>query len=357
MSDAKQGPSRFDAVVVGAGFAGLFMLHRLRELGFSERVFEAGSGLGGTWFWNRYPGARCDVESMEYSYQFSDLLQQEWQWTERYASQPEILRYLNHVADRFDLRPDIQLDTRVEGAVYDEGTSHWAIRTKHGSTSAKFLILATGCLSAANTPAFEGADSFSGSCFHTGRWPHEGVDFTGKRVGIIGTGSSAVQAIPLIAEEAEHLFVFQRTPNYSIPAHNGALDPEIQQRVKADYKGFRTRNSEMPFGLDTRPNEALAMETAADERDEEYEARWAHGGLPFIGAYEDLLSSQGANDTAAEFIGQFGSETGCYDYRQQYGCNDRIPLINLHCRHDHCSNVYVTRLSEFIDESTAMIGR
>jgi cation diffusion facilitator CzcD-associated flavoprotein CzcO len=293
----------FDAVIVGAGFAGLCMLHRLRGLGLSARVFEAGSGVGGTWFWNRYPGARCDVESMEYSYQFSAELQQEWQWTERYASQPEILRYLEHVADRFDLRRDVQLDTRVKSAVFDGAAGRWRIETGDGGrVSARFCIMATGCLSSTNTPQFKGLDSFAGMTLHTGRWPHERVDFAGKRVGVIGTGSSAIQAIPLIAAEAAHLYVFQRTPNYSVPAHNRPLDLSEQQQIKADYSGLRQRGGQMPFGFDTRSSEKSALEATEQERRAEYEDRWAQGGLPFLGAFADMLFSQEANDTAAEFI-------------------------------------------------------
>src|SRR5580698_340484 len=226
----------FDAVIVGAGFAGMYMLHRLRGMGLSVRVFEAGSGVGGTWYWNRYPGARCDVESMQYSYQFSEELQQEWQWSERYASQPEILTYLNHVADRFDLRRDIQLGTRVRAARFDEATSRWVITADGGQqTAARFLVMATGCLSAARTPDFPGRDSFGGLTFHTGRWPHDPVDFTGQRVGVIGTGSSGIQSIPVIAAQAREVVVFQRTATYSVPAHNGPLTDEDQKAIKADY--------------------------------------------------------------------------------------------------------------------------
>ena len=208
-----------DAVIVGAGFAGLYALHRLRGLGLAVRVYEAGGGVGGTWYWNRYPGARCDVESMDYSYSFSDELQQEWRWTERYAAQPEILTYINHVADRFDLRRDIQLETRVTSAVFDEGMGRWTIATNRGDrVTARFCIMATGCLSEAQVPDFKGIETFEGRRYHTGKWPHEGVDFTGRRVGIIGTGSSAIQSIPIIASQAARLLVFQRTPNYSIPA-------------------------------------------------------------------------------------------------------------------------------------------
>ena len=293
----------FDAVIVGAGFAGLYMLHRMCGLGLSARVFEAGSGVGGTWFWNRYPGARCDIESMEYSYQFSDELQQEWVWTERYASQPEILRYLNHVADRFSLRRDIQLNTRVLAATFNETAGRWIIETSAGDrVSAQFCVMATGCLSSTNTPNFKGREHFAGSLYHTGNWPHEGVDFTGKWVGVIGTGSSAIQCIPLIAQQASHLFVFQRTPAYTIPAHNGPLNPEVQREVKANYANLRAHNKLLPSGINIRHNEVSALAMPPSERQREYEERWAHGGLPFLGAFADLLFSKEANDTAAEFI-------------------------------------------------------
>ncbi|HEU4369111.1 MAG TPA: NAD(P)/FAD-dependent oxidoreductase [Methylomirabilota bacterium] len=292
-----------DAVVVGAGFAGLYMLHRLRGLGFSARVYEAGDGLGGTWYWNRYPGARCDVESMDYSYSFSDALQQEWQWTERYASQPEILKYINHVADRFDLRRDIQLKTRVTAAVFDEATSRWAVETDRGDrVSARYCIMAMGCLSTAQVPAFEGLETFEGRWYHTGHWPHEGVDFTGQRVGIIGTGSSAIQSIPIVARQAAHLFVFQRTPNFSIPARNAPMDPEYQRRWKADYPEHRRQARESRVGFVVERNDQSALAVSAEEREREYEARWRRGGLGFNATFADLLTDQAANDTAAEFF-------------------------------------------------------
>jgi cation diffusion facilitator CzcD-associated flavoprotein CzcO len=293
----------FDAVIVGAGFAGLCMLHRLRELGFTARVFEAGSGVGGTWFWNRYPGARCDVESLEYSYQFSDELQQQWEWTERYASQPEILRYLNHVADRFDLRRDIVLRTRVASASFDEATDRWRVRTDDGTeVTGRFVIMATGCLSSTNTPNVPGRDTFAGPMLHTGNWPHEPVDFTGKRVAVVGTGSSGIQAIPLIAEQASHLYVFQRTANFSVPAQNRPLDPAEQRAVKQDYAAVRTRGGQMPFGFDTRSTEISALQVNDAERRAEYEDRWAQGGLPFLGSFADIILDAQANATAAEFL-------------------------------------------------------
>ena len=294
-----------DAVVVGAGFAGLYMLHRLRRLGLSARVFERGGGVGGTWYWNRYPGARCDVESLEYSYQFSAALQQEWRWTERYSTQPEILRYANHVADRFSLRPDIEFNTRVASAGYDEAAGRWLVYTDRGQRiSARFLIMATGCLSAANTPDFKGIDRFRGETFHTGDWPHEEVDFHGKRVGVIGTGSSAIQSIPIIAEQAAHLTVFQRTPNYSVPAGNGPLDRALEREIKADYAGFRARNKMMPVGFGSRHprREDSALAVSEEERQRRYEEYWRLGGLLFMGAFADLGVNAAANATAAEFI-------------------------------------------------------
>jgi len=307
MSDT--GKRAFDVVIVGAGFAGMYMLHRVRGLGLSARVYEAGSGVGGTWYWNRYPGARCDVESMEYSYQFSDELQQEWHWSERFATQPEILRYADHVADRFGLRDDIQFDTRVTGAEFDEKASHWRVSTTGGGgpaapVSARFLIMATGCLSSTNMPSIPGIDSFAGEKYHTGQWPHEPVDFTGKRVGVIGTGSSAIQSIPIIAGQAKELFVFQRTPNYSVPAHNAPLDPDYEARIKAEYGAFRARNSLMPnaFGSSLPRNEASALAATDQERRQAYETRWQRGGLVLLGAFGDLLLDARANETAAEFV-------------------------------------------------------
>jgi cation diffusion facilitator CzcD-associated flavoprotein CzcO len=292
-----------DAVIVGAGFAGLYMLYRLRGLGLSTCVFEAGEGIGGTWYWNRYPGARCDVESMDYSYSFSDELQQEWHWTERYASQPEILRYINHVADRFDLRRDIQLSTRVTEAVFDEAAGRWSIRTDRGDAlSARFCIMATGCLSAPQAPPFAGLDAFEGKWYQTSCWPHQGVDFRGQRVGVIGTGSSAIQSIPLIAQEAACLFVFQRTPNFSIPAHNGPLDPVYEQEVKSNYAEFRQQARESRIGFVAPRNDYPALSISEEERQQEYEARWRRGGLGFGFSFTDLLTDERANETAAEFF-------------------------------------------------------
>jgi cation diffusion facilitator CzcD-associated flavoprotein CzcO len=304
MSASPQGTLvKFDAVIVGAGFGGLYMLHRLRQLGFSARVFEAGSGVGGTWYWNRYPGARCDVESVQYSYQFSPELQQEWDWTERYATQPEILRYANHVTDRFDLRRDIAFDTRVTAATFDEQADRWIVETdKTGPIAATFVITAAGCLSSTNKPDFPGLADFKGARYHTGQWPHDGVDFTGRVVGIIGTGSSAIQSIPLIAEQARHLYVFQRTANYTVPAHNRPLDPAYKQHTKANYQEMRRRAKTLPSGIDFKVNMASAVETAEEERRRHFEERWAHGGIPFMGAFSDLLLNAESNKAAADFV-------------------------------------------------------
>lgn len=297
-------PRSYDAVVVGAGFAGLYMLHKLRTLGLSVRVLEAGSGIGGTWFWNRYPGARCDVESMEYSYQFSDELQQEWEWSERYAAQPEILRYLNHVADRFDLRRDVQLETRVASARFDEAADEWRVETDRGSFVARYCIMATGCLSSSHTPAIDGMDEFGGKTYHTGHWPREGVDFTGKRVGVIGTGSSGVQSIPLIAQEASELTVFQRTATYAVPAHNHPLDPEYQQDVKNRYAEFRaaSRQTHLGFGSDHPSATDAGLGASEEERAQRFEEYWQLGGLFFMGAFTDVLLDHEVNDSAAEFV-------------------------------------------------------
>jgi len=295
--------SIIDAVIVGAGFAGLYMLYRLRRLGLTARVFEAGGGVGGTWYWNRYPGARCDIVSMEYSYQFSAELQQEWEWTERYASQPEILEYLNHVADRFGLRDGLQFNTRVTAAVYDDRTGLWNIHTdRDDHVTARFCIMATGCLSSANLPPFPGLESFGGTYYHTAAWPHDGVDFTGRRTGVIGTGSSGVQCIPLIAKQASHLHVFQRTPTYVVPAHNRPLEAAEQERIKADYDAFRQHNSLEPGGADFRTNYGSVFDVTPEERERIYEERWQSGGLPFMGAFGDLMFDPAANRTAQEFI-------------------------------------------------------
>jgi cyclohexanone monooxygenase len=295
---------RYDVVVVGAGFAGMYMLHRLRGLGFSVRVYEQGDGVGGTWYWNRYPGARCDVESMQYSYSFSDELQQEWDWSERYAPQPEILKYANHVADRFKLRPDIQFNTRVDRAEFDEAENLWRVVTSDGArVAARVVVLATGCLSNARMPDIEGLASFEGRVYHTGHWPHEPVDFTGLRVGLIGTGSSGIQSTPVIAEQARRLTVFQRTANFSIPAQNAKLTEEEREAFRKKYPEVRRFAREVARnGIYTELPDRGALDDGVNERRSKYEARWRRGGLTFMSVYNDLALNQAANDSAADFV-------------------------------------------------------
>src|ERR1700694_5480897 len=294
----------YDVVVVGAGFAGMYMLHRLRGQGLSVRVYEQGGDVGGTWYWNRYPGARCDVESMQYSYSFSDELQQDWDWSERYAPQPEILRYANHVADRFNLRPDIQLNTRVDRASFDESANSWQVATSDGNTvTAKYVVLATGCLSNARMPDIEGLAGFKGKVYHTGHWPHEPVDFTGLRVAVIGTGSSGIQSVPVIAGQASHLTVFQRTANFSIPAHNAPLTSEEREAFRAKYPEVRRfAREEARNGIYTEMPDRGALDDGDNERRAKYESRWAHGGLTFMSVYNNLALDKAANDTAADFV-------------------------------------------------------
>ena len=292
----------FDVVVVGAGFAGMYMLHRLRGLGLNVRVYETGDGVGGTWYWNRYPGARCDIESMQYSYSFSEELDQEWTWSEKYSPQAEILAYANHVADRYELRNNIRFKTRVTTAVLDEQANRWCIGTdQHDQVTAQFCIMAIGCLSAANVPEFVSKGEFNGPIYHTGQWPHAGVDFTGLEVAVIGTGSSAIQSIPLIAEQAKTLTVFQRSATYTVPARNQKLDPEYVASVKATYPELRAKARARPTGFYFPFNSEPALAATEQQREQQYRAFWERGGLPFLGAYGDLLFEQEANDTVAEF--------------------------------------------------------
>jgi cyclohexanone monooxygenase len=297
-------PAHVDAVVVGAGFAGLYAHHRLRRLGLSIQGFEGAADVGGTWWWNRYPGARCDVESMDYSYSFSDELEQEWAWSERYATQPEILRYVNHVADRFDLRRDIQFETRVTAATWDEAAKLWDIVTDRGDrVSAQFCIMATGCLSEAKQPEIAGVDTFGGKIFHTGQWPHEGVDFSGLRVGVIGTGSSGIQSIPVIARQAAHVTVFQRTPNFTMPAKNAPLDPEAIRERKARAREHRQAMRESRAGVVVPMPEDSALRVDDEAREAKFEKAWESGTLyGMVAAFNDLLVDRDANDTAAEYV-------------------------------------------------------
>jgi cation diffusion facilitator CzcD-associated flavoprotein CzcO len=293
-----------DAVIIGAGFSGMYQLHLLRDrLGLKARVVERGAGVGGTWYWNRYPGARCDSESHSYSYYFSDELLKEWEWSERYPQQPEIVRYLNFVAAKLDLKRDIQFETTVTAARYDESANLWRVETDGGETfSAKYLITAVGCLSSANVPDIPGRDSFKGDWYHTGQWPHEGVDFTGKRVGQIGTGSTGIQAVPVIAETAKHLTVFQRTANYSIPANNHPLSAEFKawarENIDEIRKTMHTSTNGHPFLIEDRK----VFDVSAEERRRIYEKAWEIGGLRFRAVFQDLLFDKAANDTAADFL-------------------------------------------------------
>ncbi len=296
--------AELDALVIGAGFAGLYQLLCLRDrLGLKVKALEAGGGVGGTWYWNRYPGARCDSESHVYWYTFSPELMREWEWSERYPGQAEIMRYLNFAADRFDLKRDIQFNTRVTSAHYDEAANRWRVRTEQGETYVvKFLVTAVGCLSTANVPNFPGLKDFKGDWYHTGEWPHEGVDFTGKRVGMIGTGSTGIQAAPVIAAQAKHLTVFQRTANYSVPARNVPLTPEFKQYVKKHAEDIRVTTHETLNGMGFRIEDRKAVETSAEEREKIYEAAWERGGLQFRATFQDMLIDKAANDTAANFI-------------------------------------------------------
>ena len=290
-----------EVAIVGAGFAGLYALHRLRGLGFACRAFESAADVGGVWYWNRYPGARCDVESLQYSYSFSKDLEQEWRWTERYASQPEILAYINHVADRFDLRRDIRFNVTIAAAHFDAHSDRWTVRTSDGETIvARFLVMASGGLSSAQVPKFEGLASFRGRWFHTGQWPHETVDFSGRRVGVIGTGSSGIQVIPMLARQASHVTVFQRTPNFSIPGRNRPLSDDDQQEWKARYAEHRARAREI--GTLYELSDCGAMQASEAERVIEYERRWAKGGVNFMHSFNDLMTNEASNASAAAFV-------------------------------------------------------
>lgn len=314
----------YDAIIIGAGFSGLYQLHKLRdELGLNVRVLEQGGGIGGTWYWNRYPGARCDSESYYYCYSFNKEIEQSWSWSERYPEHGEIRRYLEFVAERLDLKRDIQLDTRVTSAAFDDATSTWTVQTAAGDAEAReakageavageamagevfrapFLITAVGCLSTANVPKFKGLERFRGQWYHTGDWPHDGVDFGGKRVGQIGTGSTGIQAAPVIASQAAHLTVFQRTANYSIPARNRPVSADEIELTRAHYDDIwrraRAGTNGHPFTVSARS----ALSVPAEEREAIYEQAWARGGLRFRASFSDILADQGANDTASDFL-------------------------------------------------------
>ena len=303
MQNADNSDKTIDAVIVGAGFAGIYMLHKLRQQGLEARVIEAGSGVGGTWYWNRYPGARCDIPSMQYSYQFSEDLQQEWEWSEKYATQGEILTYAEHVVERFGLRDGMTFNSRVLATHYLSEEERWQVQLDSGEEiQARFVVMATGCLSKPNYPNIDGLNQASVPVYHTANWPHDGVDFTNMRVGVIGTGSSAIQSTPIIAEQAQSLTVFQRTPNYSIPAYNEPLDPDYVAQLKSRYAEYRQENWARGFGADFNDNDQSAFDVSDDERQQAYEERWAKGGLAFLAAYNDLVFDMHANDTAREFF-------------------------------------------------------
>ena len=305
MANSENHPD-FDAVVIGAGFAGLGMLRKLREEhGMSVQVYETGDGVGGTWYWNRYPGARCDSESYMYCFSFSKEMLQDWNWSGKYPEQPEILSYLNHVADRFDLRRNIQFNTRVTSARFLEDANLWEVETNQGDrVTSQFLITGIGCISSGNVPDIKGLDSFQGEQYHTGSWPHEEVDFAGKRVAVIGTGSSGIQSIPVIARQAEHLTVFQRTPQYTIPARHGTIDRKfLEKTVKPNYDDLMERARWSTGGFPMDRDERSALEISAAERLEIYEASWAEGGIRFLStSFKDVSTDRRANDTMAEFI-------------------------------------------------------
>jgi cation diffusion facilitator CzcD-associated flavoprotein CzcO len=295
---------QFDAIVIGAGVSGLYQLYLLRQLGLSVRCYEDGEGVGGTWYWNRYPGARFDSESESYGYSWSKELLREWDWKEHFSGQPENERYFNYVADKFDLRRDIQFNSRVTSAVYDESANRWEIELADGRRArAQFLVAAVGVLSARYTPSFEGIESFQGDSYHTSRWPGQGVDFTGKRVAIIGTGASAVQLIPMIAGEVGHLTVFQRTPNYCLPMRNGPVSPQTQRRFKATYPEIhrRCRETAAAFIHDFDPRNTL--DVPEEERLALYEELWAQPGFKkWLGNFHDIPTDRAANEDFAEFV-------------------------------------------------------
>ncbi|WP_024794351.1 flavin-containing monooxygenase [Tomitella biformata] len=293
--------TRFDAVIVGAGFSGLYLLHKLQAQGLSVRLFEAGDEVGGTWHWNRYPGARCDVESLDYSYSFDDDLASEWVWTERYAPQPEIYAYLRHVADRFDLRRDIAFSTRVDAAEWAQNS--WQVTTDQGDTvEAGLLFMATGSLSAANIPELPGLDGFTGQILHTAQWPDTEVDFAGKRVGVIGTGSSGIQVIPQLARRAAHLTVFQRTPNFSLPARNHERSPEQIEHARRTHKQRRASALQTPGGWNITPGTLSAQSVSDVEREKLFRERWDIGGIGMTMTFGDLLTDAASNDLAADFV-------------------------------------------------------
>ena len=294
-----------DAVIVGAGFSGLYLLYLMRRQGFTTRVFEKGGNVGGTWYWNRYPGARCDVESMQYSYSFDEELQQEWSWPEKYSAQPDILAYINHVAEKYQLSRDITFNSSVTGANFEEDSKVWKIVVDNGEVvNARHLIMATGCISTANLPKIPGINNFNGCTYHTGNWPHQKVDFSGQNVGIIGTGSSGIQSIPVIAAEAKHLTVFQRTPHWSVPARNVPMTEDYEKSWKDSYAERRAQMRYSPSGSlrSVAPIDLSALDVTDEEREQAYRERWTAGGMTLLKSYNDLLTNDAANETAAKWV-------------------------------------------------------
>ncbi|MBV1880600.1 MAG: NAD(P)/FAD-dependent oxidoreductase [Pseudomonadales bacterium] len=322
-------PQKFDAIVVGAGVAGMYMLHKLREQGLTVKVIEAGTDVGGTWYWNRYPGCRCDVPSVEYSFSFSKEVEQKWNWTELMAGQPEILEYMNFVADHYDFRRDIEFNSKVKSAIFNEQDKNWTVKTDSTLESAeesktyvaRFCVMATGCLSVTNTPNFKGADNFEGEVYHTGTWPKEEVKFAGKRVGIIGSGSSGVQSIPVIAAKAAHLTAFQRNPVYTFPAKNRPLNEGYMEQAKKDYAEIRAGQRHSQSGIvyyapfrkkrsetsstaaakpaRRKPSKTL-LELTPDQRQEEIK----EFGYGTIAAYTDVLTNPEANKIACDLYSE-----------------------------------------------------
>ena len=300
---AKNGDQEvLDALIVGAGFSGLYLLHVLRQRGFRVRLFEAGAELGGIWYWNCYPGARVDSHVPNYEFSLEELWR-DWNWTERFPAWDELRRYFRHVDEKLGLSRDVRFDSRVTAAHFDADADQWQIECADGHRiRARFFIPCTGFAAKAYVPDLPGLERFAGPCFHTAHWPQDGLDLTGRRVGVIGTGSSAIQAIPVIAEQAAHLFVFQRTPHYTVPARNAPLDPEVRRQIKAEYPALRSNAKQMFAGIDLKLNPQSAIEASPDERQREYEARWRNGGVAFMGAFADLLFNADSNATAAAFV-------------------------------------------------------
>lgn len=301
---AKESVNQYDVTIVGAGMSGMYQLHRLRELNLSVKVLEAGTGVGGTWYWNRYPGARFDSESYSYGYSFSEEVLKEWDWSEHFSPQPETLRYLNYVADKFDLKKDIQFNSRVKSAIYQESDNCWVLELEDGSSiRTQFLITAIGPLSAPTMPAIEGVDDFEGESFHTGLWPKEPVDFSGKRVGIIGTGATGVQVIQEVAKTASHLDIFQRSPNWCAPLHNSPINPKEMDKIKQKYPEIFSVCKETHGGFYHKTDPRSALDVSPEEREKFYEKLYAEPGFGiWIGNFYDTLIDQDANDLLSEFV-------------------------------------------------------